>query len=157
MSRSAPNARVYHVLIGDGPWDCPVCGSPIVRIGQRTRDGNVHHLDGNAWNNKLSNLVVVHTDCHQRYYHPVTEAMKKQISEKLKGRPSPTKGMKFSPETNAKKSRPGVANPMHGRTHTPEALAKMRQPRPKQKCSDCGRIYTIGWITRHKKEGKCKP
>lgn len=154
MVRSGPNPRIYWALIGEAPWECPSCQRPVLCIGQNTWDGNVHHKDSNAWNNHPSNLVVMHTICHQRI-HEKTNEIKAKISAALKGRPSPTKGMTFSPEVNAKKSRPGDQNPMHGQHHTAESLQKMRQPRSRETCNNCGRSFAINWIQRHEREGRC--
>lgn len=118
-------------------------------------DGNVHHLDEDPWNNEPENLVVMHVLCHQRA-HPPTPEQREAISAKLKGRPSPTKGMRFSAEVNAKKSMPGESNPFYGKTHTDETRQKMSKPRKRVTCDDCGEEYAINWIQRHRRTG-CKP
>lgn len=145
---------VFYATHGNGPWDCFFCGLTVTAIGQGTWDGNVHHVDGDKLNDVSKNLVMTHTICHQRH-HSVTEDQKQRISEKLQGRPSPTKGMRFSTETNAKKSRPGVSNPFFGKNHTAAALSKMRKPRRRARCSDCERDFAINWLNRHKKVGQC--
>jgi hypothetical protein len=154
MARSGPPPRVYWALIGEPPWECPSCQRPVVCIGQSTWDGNVHHKDGNAWNNEPTNLVVMHTICHQ-HVHEKTAEIRARISATLKGRSSPTKGMKFSDEVNAKKSRPGELNPMYGKHHGETVLQKMRQPRSRETCNNCGRTFALNWVSRHKREGRC--
>lgn len=155
MKTPRPNAHTYWIVVGGGPWNCHKCGEIVEKIGQARMDGNVHHLDEDPWNNEPGNLVVMHTVCHLRE-HPITEEMKKQISEKLKGRPSPTKGMRFSAEVNAKKSMPGEKNPFFGKQHTAETRAKMSKPRRRVTCDDCGEEYAINWLSRHRATG-CKP
>lgn len=152
MKTPRPDPRTYWTVIGDGPWSCHKCGELVKKIGQARMDGNVHHLDEDPWNNEPENLVVMHVVCHQRE-HPPTEEQKAAISKKLTGRPSPTKGMKFSAEVNAKKSRPGESNAFFGKTHTEETLIKMRAPRKRAKCDDCGEEYAINWLARHRVTG----
>lgn len=147
--------RVFTVTNGDAPWVCYGCDKNVAQIGRDTWDGNIHHLDDNVTNDVPGNLVMMHAICHQRLHGPPTNAMRQQISEKLKGRPSPTKGMKFSPEVNAKKSMPGELNPFHGKRHTAETRAKMSVKRTRGVCADCGNEFAKNWIERHKKEGKC--
>lgn len=156
MKTPRPNARVYLSKIGTGPWPCHKCGETVEKIGQARMDGNVHHLDEDPFNNELANLVVMHVLCHQRE-HPPTAEQKIAISRKLKGRPSPTKGMKFSAEVNAKKSMPGEKNPFFGKTHSDETRAKMRGPREKIPCEFCGEPYAKSWIARHRRDGVCIP
>lgn len=141
--------RIFFETYGDGPWTCEQCGDPIENLGRRRYDGNVHHRDDDKSNDAPENLVVLHVVCHLRLHSPSPEARIK-ISQTLKGRPSPTKGMKFSAETNAKKSRPGSRNGFYGKSHDEEALKKMRQPRRRERCSGCDRDYAINWIERHK-------
>jgi hypothetical protein len=146
--------RVFYEANGaQGPWTCYGCDDSVMTIGRDTWDGNIHHLDGDVTNDVPDNLVMMHAICHQRLHGPPTLEQRAIISAKLKGRPSPTKGMKFSAETNAKKSHPGESNPFFGQTHTPESLQKMRKPRQRIICPDCGRSVAINWVERHKKEG----
>lgn len=140
---------------GSGPWQCYSCTKLVLKIGRDSRDGNIHHLDDDVTNDVPTNLVMMHADCHQRFHGPPTEDERRRISAKLKGRPSPTKGMKFSAEVNAKKSMPGELNPFYGRKHSSDALAVMRQPRRRRVCPDCGVEYALNWLARHKQEGKC--
>jgi len=168
--------RNFYAVYGQGPWVCEDCSDEIEKIGVNTRDGNIHHRDNDVTNDDAVNLVVLHTDCHQRR-HPVTDELKVQISEKLRGRPSPTKGMKFpnrkplpwqgpgnghlSP-TYKGKDKPRVKikdkaqdNPFMHKTHTDESRQKMRKPRKRFMCDECKEEWSINWIERHKKEGKC--
>jgi hypothetical protein len=148
---------VFYESWGDGPWDCydATCDRQITSIGRGTWDGNVHHLDEDAGNDVPENLVPMHTVCHQRWHGPPDDEMRRRISTKLKGRPSPTKGMRFSPEVNAKKSQPGELNGFYGQEHTAADLAKMRTPRRRRVCDDCNVEYALNWINRHKREGMC--
>lgn len=159
--------KVFFEHYGSGPWACDECGLEILIIGRETMDGNVHHRDGDPSNDDPLNLQVLHTVCHLRLHAP-TEEMREQISAKLRGRPSPTRGMTFSAETNAKKGRPGPRDYFHdeitrlkiarpgefnhfwGKQHTDETKAKMRQPRQRQTCEGCGREFAINWLRRHK-------
>jgi 5-methylcytosine-specific restriction endonuclease McrA len=149
--------KVFVTQHGQGPWSCCVCSEEIMKFGRSTYDGNIHHLDDDATNDIPDNLVIAHTICHQRHFHPITLDMRDRISSKLKNRPSPTKGMKFSAETNRKKSHPGENNPFFGKQHTGDSLSKMRQPRERKACSDCNRVFAVNWINRHKVEGMCVP
>lgn len=159
MKQPRKRKRTYEVFIacyGTGPWSCYVCKRTVTEIGQGTWQGNMHHLDGNALHDVPENLVMTHVKCHQGL-HPKTEERRRQISMTLKGRPSPTKGMTFPPEVNAKKSRPGASNPFFGQRHTSETLMKMRQPRRRETCPNCKRSFALNWITRHKEGGTCIP
>lgn len=149
--------RVFYAENGSGPWDCydATCDRIVERLGRGTWDGNVHHLDGDAGNDVPENLVVMHAICHQRWHGAPDDEMRHRISTKLKGRPSPTKGMTFSAEVNAKKSLPGQRNGFYGRQHSNADLAKMRTPRRRQTCGDCNVEYALNWLSRHKKEGMC--
>jgi hypothetical protein len=156
MKTPRPKPRVYWSKIGPGPWTCHKCGELVEKIGHARMDGNVHHLDEDPFNNELQNIVMMHVVCHQRE-HPPTEEQKIAISEKLKGRPSPTKGMRFPAEVNAKKAMPGESNPFYGKTHTEETRAKMRKPKRRVTCEHCGGDYAANWLERHRREGKCIP
>lgn len=149
--------RVFYTAYGQGPWDCydATCDRPVEQIGRDTWDGNIHHLDENAGNDVPENLVVMHTICHQRWHGAPDDDMRRRISAKLKGRPSPTKGMKFSPEVNTKKSQPGELNGFYGREHSAADLVKMCRPRRRRVCGDCNVEYALNWLERHKKEGRC--
>lgn len=147
--------RVFEAANGVGPWLCHSCSESVVQIGRDSRDGNIHHLDEDVTNDSADNLVMMHADCHQRFHGPPTADERRRISAKLKGRPSPTKGMKFSAEVNAKKSMPGESNPFYGQKHSSDTLTVMRQPRRRRVCPDCGVEYALNWLTRHKQEGKC--
>src|SRR6478736_2653040 len=142
MRTPRPDPNTYWRLIGDAPWKCHSCGEPVTQIGQARMDGNVHHLDEDPWNNAPENLVVMHVLCHQRT-HPRTIEHRAAISRALKGRVSPTKGMTFSAEVNAKKGRAGETNAMFGKTHMPETLERMRKPRRRVTCEDCGEEYAL--------------
>lgn len=124
--------RVFLETNGDPPWPCHECKEPVLQIGRQTWDGNIHHLDGDVENDVPDNLVVMHVICHQRK-HPVTEEMREQISRKLRGRPSPTRGMRFSAEVNARKGRSGPSNANYGKQASRETREKMslaRRGRP---------------------------
>lgn len=144
----------FYAAWGYGPWTCYFCGKQVTKIGQARYDGNVHHINEDVTNDEWWNLAIGHTLCHQREHSP-TEELKRQISAKLKGRPSPTKGMKFSAEVNARKSMPGESNPFFGRQHDAASLAKMRCPRKRVTCPDCGHEFAVNWINRHKQENRC--
>lgn len=146
--------RVFLESRAQGPWPCFVCHELIVKIGQGRWDGNIHHLDEDVTNDVPENLDIAHTVCHLRLHPPTIEA-RASISEKLTGRPSPTRGMTFDDETNRRKSQPGELNPFYGKRHTTAALQKMRHPRQRKICIDCGVEYAINWLHRHKVEGKC--
>jgi hypothetical protein len=156
--RNVRRARhAFTEVYGKGPWNCYTCSILVIKIGRDTWDGNIHHIDGDVTNDVASNLVMMHTICHQQLHGPPTDDQRRRISAKLKGRPSPTKGMTFSAETNAKKSMPGERNPFFGKHHTLETRELMRQPRRRMICPDCQHTYALNWLTRHKKEGKCTP
>lgn len=146
-------AAFFSVNGSEGPWSCYDCDDAVVMIGVGTWDGNIHHLDEDVTNDVPDNLVMMHAICHQRLHGPPNAEQRARISAKLKGRPSPTRGMKFSAETNAKKSFPGESNPFYGQQHTGESLQKMRRPRARIICPDCGNEYAVNWIERHKREG----
>ena len=152
------NVRRTHAVFfahnGRGPWQCFFCSDVVLKIGQKTWDGNIHHRDNDVTNDAAENLVVGHTVCHQRV-HPPTDEQKLRISQTLKGRTSPTKGMTFSTEVNAKKSMPGERNPFYGKKHDTSSLQKMRTPRQRLVCTHCGKTYAVNWIERHRSEGKC--
>lgn len=63
----------------------------------------------------------------QRKGKKFTDAHRENLSKALKGRPSPTKGMKFGPETFRKRSiaNSGENNPMFGKEITDEHRAKL--------------------------------
>lgn len=145
--------RAFRERYGDAPWPCAECGELIYELGYQT--GNVHHIDHDAGNDDPMNLEPLHPRCHIARKHPITDEMKVQISEKLKGRPSPTKGMKFSPEVNAKKAQPGDRNGFYGKQHTVADLEKMRRPRRRAHCDDCNKDWALNWIIRHKEAGRC--
>lgn len=162
---------VFHATHGHGPWSCYFCGSTVTIIGKDTWDGNVHHVDGDESYDVPENVVMTHTICHQQHHSP-TDEQKQQISAKLKGRVSPTLGMKFpnrkplpwQKSSNAsRKSRAphprsdnvGEHNLFYGKKHTQESISKMRQPRDKLLCEDCGETWAKNWIKRHKQDGKC--
>lgn len=167
--------RVFLAANGSGPWDCYNCGDEVTSIGRGTYDGNIHHLDENVTNDIPGNLVMMHAICHQHLHGPPTNDERRRISEKLRGRPSPTKGMKFpnhwtkdtdqdklrehlrsinpQPRKNVRKEN----NPFFGRSHTPEQLDKMRQPRKRVTCDDCGQEWSVNWVDRHKQDGRCLP
>lgn len=148
--------KAFYSSRGEGPWVCHICWLPIFKLGQRTWDGNVHHLDGDYTNDDPHNLDVAHTICHLRQHSP-TDEMKAQISKKLRGRPSPTRGMKMSDVTRRRMSeaQQGERNSFHGRVHTDETRRKMRQPRQRIVCEQCGVEYAINWLERHRTEGRC--
>jgi hypothetical protein len=156
MRTPRPDPSVYWAKIGTGPWTCHECNEPVTTIGQARMDGNVHHLDEDPWNNDPANLVVMHVLCHRRE-HGTPMTAREKISEKLKGRVSPTKGMTFSAEVNAKKGRSGEANAMHGKRHSEETLERMRKPRTRITCEHCGVDYASSWIERHRQDGQCRP
>lgn len=148
--------RVFVEHNGPPPWACDWCGEQVDDISRGgPLDGNVHHKDEDRSNNDPENLGIMHAACHTKHHGPPTEEQKQRIKAKLLGRPSPTRGMRFSPEVNDKKSRPGVLNPYYGQQHPEEIRQKMRQPRRRIECLDCGRSYAVNWINRHKIEDRC--
>lgn len=147
---------VFYDTHDNGPWDCFFCDLAVSVIGQTSWDGNVHHIDGDMTNDTPDNVTMTHVICHQQHHAPIEE-LKQQISQKLKGRRSPTKGMKFSPEVNAKKARHGAANHQFGNPlpqHTRDAVASAN--RRKMACDLCGVEIAERWIRRHQEDG-CKP
>lgn len=157
MSRNRKRTLiVFYDTYSNGPWDCYFCGLTVLCIGQKTWDGNVHHVDGDKSNDAPENLVMTHTICHQQHHAP-TDEQKVQISQKLKGRPSPTKGMKFSAEVNAKKAHHGPANHQYGKPlpqHTRDAISQANRRRVT--CDLCGIDIAKHWVKRHQEAG-CKP
>jgi DNA-directed RNA polymerase subunit RPC12/RpoP len=156
MARSGPNPRIYWALIGEPPWECHFCQGPVLCIGQKTWDGNVHHKDNDAWNNDLENIVVAHVICHQRH-HEKTDEIRAKISATLKGRSSPTKGMKFSDEVNKKKGRSGVANAQYGKPITQKVRAAVaKSNKQTYVCEYCNHELSIKWKSRHRLDDLCK-
>ncbi len=156
MKQPRPNARTYMKLVGVGPWLCFFCTQQVTKIGQKRWDGNVHHLDEDPWNNDPSNLEVVHVLCHRRH-HGVPDSARDLISEKMRGRPSPTRGMKFSADVNAKKGRAGALNPMYGVPPSAETLKKIADANRRLiTCTDCGVEIAEKWLDRHRRAG-CRP
>ena len=49
-----------------GPWVCALCGRAITSLGPR--HGVVHHVNGDVFDNALSNLRAMHADCHTRHH-----------------------------------------------------------------------------------------
>lgn len=145
--------KVFYEKYGPGPWFCGECTNWVYEISRQ--DGNVHHKDGNTMNDAPDNLEVLHASCHISSKHPITEEMKIRISNKLKGRPSPTKGMTWNAEQRARMANHGEANGFYGKHHDDATLVRMRQPRKRMKCEDCGFDFAINWINRHKTEGNC--
>lgn len=138
----------FYEAYGHGPWECHWCDEPVTQIGQHTWDGNVHHLDHDVTNDDPSNLAIGHTVCHLRTHAP-DEEMRGRISQTLKGRPSPTRGMRFAVDDLGRRTLleqgayipakvrirkktdfTGENNPFFGKSHSEESLAKMRGPRP---------------------------
>lgn len=172
--------RVFFEAHGEvGPWECFDCREDVLQMGRGTWDGNIHHRDNDVTNDTPENLVMMHAVCHQHLHGPPTAEQRASISTKLRGQVSPTKGMKFPNhwtktdpnrirEQNqtrqpAVRRRPlgartnvhGENNPFFGKSHSSESLAKMRTPRLRIICPDCGKEYAKNWLTRHKKEGMC--
>lgn len=126
------NSRIYTRIFietnGNGPWSCAECTEEVTVIGQGSTEGVIHHKDENYLNNDPSNLEMMHHACHLRHHLvgvPMPTETRKKISETLKGRPSPTTGMTFSDEVNAKKGLPGELNPFYGKTHSTEVREKI--------------------------------
>lgn len=104
------------------PWHCGQmfelpdsdvgCGEQIIDIGLGRHDGNVDHIDGNTRNHAWDNLRLLHVVCHIKHHGPPTREQREAISKKLKGRPSPTKGMKFP-----NRAKPGEAAQKQGALH----------------------------------------
>lgn len=148
--------RVFHATYGDPPWNCFFCRTTVLKLGQGTWDGNVHHLDNDETNDVPENIVPAHTVCHLRH-HGVSLEARQKISLKLKGRPSPTRGMKFSPEVNARKGRHGTENGMFGRSATKAMKDAVSQAnRRKTDCPTCGQSVAVHWLSRHRQAG-CRP
>lgn len=95
--------RVFFERYGPPPWPCHECGELITEYGRGLGKGNIHHLDDDFTNDAPENLVPIHLECHHSE-HPITDEQRASIRAKLTGRPSPTKGMTFGPETRAKQS-----------------------------------------------------
>lgn len=80
----------------------------------------VHHLDEDVTNQNLDNLAAAHTDCHNKAHHvglQHTDEVKQQIGKSL--RRAYTTGARARPNVS------GHKNPFYGRTHSPEARAKI--------------------------------
>lgn len=147
---------VFTAVHGEPPWDCFFCHTSITQLGQKTWDGNVHHVDGDKSNDVPENVVPAHTICHLQHHRP-TEEMRRRISRKLQGRPSPTKGMKFSPEVNAKKAHHGADNHQFGKPlpqHTRDAISAAN--RRMTTCEKCGQEIAEHWLRRHL-DRQCRP
>lgn len=167
--------RVFLAANGGGPWNCYAGDGVVLTIGRDTRDGNIHHLDHDVANDSPGNLVMMHADCHRRLHGPPTPEQRQRISKKLKGRRSPTEGMKFpnhwtkstdkeklqrhlsSINPNPRIDVNGENNPFFGKKHTAEQLSKMRQPRQRVTCDECKQEWSINWLHRHKQDGRCLP
>lgn len=122
------------------PWHCGQmfersdsdigCGKPISNIGLGRLDGNVDHIDGNPRNHSWDNLRLLHVICHLTHHGPPTAEQRAAISEKLKGRPSPTKGMKFPNRAKPGKRviRQGAEHKSNrGVTRSPEVRAQIAE------------------------------
>lgn len=147
-------------MYGEGPWNCGECDTQVTVIGQGSNEGVIHHKDKDYLNNDPTNLEMMHHACHLRHHLvgvPMPDETRKKISATLKGRPSPTRGMTFSAETNAKKGLPGERNPFFGKTHSPEVREKIRaahQGKPTRlhkKTCECGVVTYPGAMTSHMK------
>lgn len=105
---------------------------------------------------RVQNFRIMHLGCNAGWRKGLTGTFhtsetRALISEKVKRAHSDGKLKKiYTPARNAKIS---AAN--KGRTHSEDVRARMRGPRPRVSCSDCGRTYAKNWITRHKDEGQC--
>ena len=88
------------------------CGQSIDDIGLGRLDGQVDHIDNDPYNRDWTNLRLLHTLCHAHVRGGPTLEQRAAISAKLKGRLSPTKGMKF-PD----RAKQGTAKPKVGAIH----------------------------------------
>ncbi len=48
---------------------CPICGEPV----NEEREWHIHHIDGNHNNNKMDNLIILHTNCHRLVHNRKSE------------------------------------------------------------------------------------
>lgn len=92
-----------------------------------------------------------------------TNEAKRKMSESLKGNIPWNKGVPMSEEVKKKMSErfTGEGNNRYGTKHTKETLEKMRKPKPKVKCPHCGKVGGISSMKRwhfdncKEKENKC--
>lgn len=73
--------RVFVAAHGPLPHPCHFCGDPVTRWGQRSWDGNIHHVDGDHTNNDPANLAAAHPLCHISY-HATGRVMSMESSER---------------------------------------------------------------------------
>jgi RNA-directed DNA polymerase len=59
---------------------CPGCHQGI----DEEVEYHIHHIDGNHSNNQISNLVMLHPNCHRQVHYapPIKESMKKAVDAK---------------------------------------------------------------------------
>jgi hypothetical protein len=131
--------KIYRDKHGDGPYICDYCDKPMDELEM------VHHVDEDPWNNHISNLVSVHTECHNKLHHlglMHTDEVKKQIGTTLKQRYDEGSRLPNIPS--------GEDNPFFGRRHTNGTKKAIgdAQRRLRQTCS-CGLSTNPGNITRH--------
>ncbi len=66
MKRDARNMREKSDARKTRIWNsqkgtCPICKEPV----NGEREWHIHHVDGNHDNNKMNNLIILHTNCHR--------------------------------------------------------------------------------------------
>ena len=149
----ARRARFYYQSIAlagrDLPVPCDECGEDVVDFhggnSGVAESGEVHHIDEDPENNDVSNLMILHHGCHTRIHfagQPKSESHREALS-----RAWTDERRALQLEINRRV--------WTGRKHRLETKLKMRTPRRRVRCSDCGREYAVNWINRHVDEGKC--
>ena len=73
----------------------------MIRWGQRTWDGSIHHIDGDHTNNDPANLAAAHVFCHTSY-HATGRVMSMESSERKRRAattkaPCPDCGVEYNP------------------------------------------------------------
>jgi len=148
--------KAFHKAYGYGPWSCFFCVIPVLEIGRGTWNGNIHHIDDDVTNDTADNLAMTHVLCHRKH-HGLSDVARSKLSDAFRGRESPTKGMRFSAEVNAKKAHHGSDNHQFRKPlplHTRQAIS--RANRRMVICEMCGVEIAAHWIRRHQASG-CQP
>ena len=84
---------------------------------------DIHHLDGNKFNNSLSNLVYLNRNEHTKIHHKGkhnSEETKQKMSKAIKGKRSGMFGKHHSEETKLK-----IGKALKGKSHSEETKLKL--------------------------------